>query len=85
MNMTDFRILTRSDGTLVEVDEAVALQTVLRNAEAIRQLFAEALAAMAFMTEALLLDDLASDAREALGIVETIPLPAIERCRAGTA
>ena len=40
---------------------------------------------MAFITEALLLDDLASDAREALGIVETIPLPAIERCRAWTA
>jgi hypothetical protein len=35
MNMTDFRILTRSDGTLVAVDEAVALQTVLHNAEAI--------------------------------------------------
>ena len=83
--MTDFRILTRSDGTLVEVDEAVALQTVLRNTETIRQLFAEALAAMASMTEALLLDDLASDARQALGIVETIPLPAIERCRGGTA
>jgi len=83
--MADFRILTRNDGTLVEVDEAVALQTVLRNAESIRQLFAQALAAMAFMTEALLLDDLASDAREALGIVETIPLPAIERCRGGTA
>jgi hypothetical protein len=60
------------------------LQTVLHNAEAIRQVFAKALAAMAFRTEALLLDDLASDAREALGIVETIPL-AIERCRAGTA
>jgi hypothetical protein len=85
MDMTDFRILTRSDGTLVEVDEAVALQTVLRNAESIRQLFAEALASMAHMTEALLLDDLASDAREALGIVETIALPAIERCRDGTA
>ena len=83
--MTDFRILTRSDGTLVAVDEAVALQTVLHNAEAIRQLFAEALAAMAFMTEALLLDDLASDAREALGIVETIVLPAIERCQTGNA
>jgi hypothetical protein len=85
MSMTDVRILTRSDGTLVAVDEAVALQTVLHNAEAIRQLFAEALAAMAFITEALLLDDLASDAREALGIVETMPLPAIERCRAWTA
>src|SRR5262249_37270976 len=85
MNMTDFRILTRSDGTLVEVDEAVALQTVLRNTETIRQLFAEALAAMASMTEALLLDDLASDAREALGIVETIALPAIEGCRPGKA
>jgi hypothetical protein len=85
MIMTDFRILTRSDGTIVEVDEAVALQTVLRNTESIRQLFAEALAATAFMTEALLLHDLASDAREALGIVETIALPAIEQFREGTA